>query len=460
MRVVPSVPLADPRPTSTRMRRGSCHRLLASAAVCAAAVLLLATLPAAAQSSGAGLPACDPDNGGLTLPDGFCALVVADGIRGARHVDVTDNGDIYVRSRGARGRGAVNTSGGVFALRDADGDGRAEVVEQFGDNHGTGLELRDGYLYFSTATEVFRYALGPGRLVPAEPPELMVSGFPMQRGHPDKPFAFDEDGNIYVNVGAPSNACQQQPRTAGSPGKQPCPELERQASVWRFDANRPGQTQADDGYQFVRGTRNILGIAWDPATRSLYAMQHGRDSLATLFGTYFDAAESAELPSEELLRLREGADFGWPYCYYDHFLGRRVLAPEYGGNGETAGDCGRYEQPLVAFPGHWGPHDLLFYTGGQFPARYRDGAFVVFHGSWNRAPMEQEGYQVAFAPRSGGEFTGAWETFADGFAAVSPLVSPRDAAHRPAGIAQGPDGSVYVTDDAGGRVWRIVYRGM
>ena len=448
MRVVPSVAVA---------RRGR------AAAICAAALLVLSGALSArigAQSSGSGLPACDPDNGGLTLPDGFCALVVADGLSSARHVDVAANGDIYVRSRGARGRGAVNTSGGVFALRDADGDGRAEVVEQFGDNYGTGLQLRDGHLYISTSTEVFRYALTPGQLVPAGPPELMVSEFPMQRGHRDKPFAFDDDGNIYVNVGAPSNACQQQRRTAGSPGRQPCPERERQASVWRFDADRPGQTQADDGYKFVLGTRNLLGIAWDPATRAVYAMQHGRDSLATLFGAYFDDAESAELPSEELFRLQEGADFGWPYCYYDHFLGRRVLAPEYGGDGEAEGDCGRYERPLVAFPGHWAPHDMMFYTGGQLPARYRDGAFVVFHGSWNRAPMEQQGYQVAFAPRRNGEFTGEWETFADGFAGVSPLVDPRDAAHRPAGIGQGPDGSVYVTDDAGGRVWRIVYRGM
>lgn len=447
MRIVPAVPIA---------LRGCC-----AAAAAVLLVFLSGPSPAAGggQSSADGLPACDPDDGGLALPDGFCALVVADGISGGRHIDVTDNGDIYVRSRGARGRGDDAAGSGVFALRDADGDGRAEVVEQFGDHFGTGLELRNGYLYVSTSTEVFRYALTPGRLVPAGQPELIVSGFPVQRGHPDKPFAFDEDGRIYVNVGAPSNACQQQARTAGSLGQQPCAQRERQASVWRFDADRAGQTQADDGYQFVRGTRNILGMAWDPATRALYAMQHGRDSLATLFGAYFDAAESAELPSEELFRLRDGADYGWPYCYHDHFLGRRVLAPEYGGDGEAAGDCGQYERPLVAFPGHWAPHDMLFYTGGQFPDRFRDGAFVAFHGSWNRAPLEQRGYQVAFAPRREGEFSGKWETFADGFAAVSPLVSPRDAAHRPAGIAQGPDGSVYVTDDVGGRVWRIVYRG-
>lgn len=443
MRLVPSRPLAFRARTA------------------AAALLLLAAAPSAAggQPSEGAAPACDPDNGGLTLPAGFCALVVADGLGSIRHIDVAANGDIYIRNRGVRSRAAGAGGDGIVALRDADGDGRAEVVERFGDHYGTGLELRGDYLYVSTSAEVLRYALTPGRLAPAGEPELMVSGFPMQRGHPDKAFAFDADGRIYVNVGAPSNACQQRARTAGSPGERPCSQRERQASVWRFDADRAGQTQADDGYRFALGARHILGIAWDPETRALYAMQHGRDSLATLFGAYFDDAESAELPSEELFRVREGADFGWPYCYYDHFLGRRVLAPEYGGDGEAEGDCGQYDRPLVAFPGHWGPHDLLFYTGGQLPARYRDGAFVVFHGSWNRAPLEQRGYQVAFAPRQGGEFTGEWETFADGFAAVSPLASPRDAAHRPAGIAQGPDGSIYVTDDAGGRVWRIVYRG-
>ena len=447
MRIVPSFPLAA---------RGCC------AAAAAIALLFLAgNAPAAGggQSSAAGVPACDPDDGGLVLPDGFCALVVADGLGRVRHIDVAANGDIYVRSRGVRGGGGGAMGDGVVALRDADGDGRAEVVERFGDHYGSGLQLRDGYLYVSTATEVFRYALTPGQLVPAGQPELIVSGFPIQRGHRDKAFAFDGNGRIYVNVGAPSNACQQQARTAGSRGEQPCRQRERQASVWRFDADRAGQTQADDGYQFVRGTRNILGIAWDPGSRALYAMQHGRDSLASLFGAYFDDAESAELPSEELFRLRDGADFGWPYCYYDHFLGRRVLAPEYGGDGEAEGDCGQYERPLVAFPGHWAPHDMLFYTGDQLPDRYRNGAFVVFHGSWNRAPLEQRGYQVAFAPRRDGEFSGEWETFADGFAAESPLVSPRDAAHRPAGIAEGPDGSVYVTDDVGGRVWRIIYRG-
>ena len=437
------------------------ERSVRAGAVAVAAVVGCLASPAAggAQPAGAGLPACDPDNGGLVLPDGFCALVVADGLGRVRHLDVTADGDIYVRNRGARGRATGDEDEGVIALRDADGDGRAEVIERFADHYGTGLQLHGGHLYVSTFEAILRYRLAPGRLLPAGPAETIASGFPLQRGHPDKPFAFDADGHLYVNVGAPSNNCQQRARTPGSPGLQPCPQRERQASVWRFDAGRPGQTQAADGYRFAIGTRNLLGIAWDRVSGAMYAMQHGRDSLARLFGAHYDDEESAELPSEELIRLRDGADFGWPYCYYDHLRDQRMLAPEYGGDGRDAGDCAQYERPLVTFPGHWAPHDLLFYTGEQFPARYADGAFVAFHGSFNRTPFEQGGYQVAFAPRANGGFSGEWETFADGFAGASPLMSSRDAAHRPAGIGQGPDGSLYVTDDAGGRVWRILYTG-
>ena len=136
-----------------------------------------------------------------------------------------------------------------------------------------------------------------------------------------------------------------------------------------------------------------------------------------------------------------------------------MLAPEYGGDGLEVGDCAQYSEPLVAFPGHWAPNDLLFYTGDQFPEQYRNGVFVVFHGSWNRAPLEQGGYQVAFAPRANDEFTDDWQTFADGFKGATRLMAPQDATHRRVGIAQGPDGSVFVTDDVGGRLWRILYTG-
>ena len=153
--------------------------------------------------------------------------------------------------------------GGVVALRDADGDGRAEVVQRFSDHYGTGLQLRGDYLYLSTTTEVYRYRMTPGELVPRGEAELIVSGFPEQRSHAEKTFAFDESDNLYVNVGAPSNVCMEN-RRPGSPGQEPCPQRVRQASVWRFDADSAGQTQESEGHQFVTGTRNIVAIAWDP----------------------------------------------------------------------------------------------------------------------------------------------------------------------------------------------------
>ena len=404
------------------------------------------------------LPACEPDNGGLMLPNGFCALIVANNIGRARHLDIASNGDIYVRGRGNRGRDNYDPDGGIIALRDTDGDGRAETMERFSDHYGTGLQLRGDHLYASTTTEVYRYPMTPGELLPTGDAELIVGWFPEQRGHSGKAFAFDDMGNIYVNVGALSNACMEQARTRGSMGQVPCEQLARQASVWQFDADTLGQTQKADGHQFARGTRNIVGIAWDSTSRAVYAVQHGRDALGSLWD--YSDEDNAEIPTEEFFRLPDGANFGWPYCYHDRFQAKRLLAPEYGGDGKEVGDCDKYDEPLVSFPAHWAPNDLLFYTGDQFPAWYQEGVFVVFHGSWNRAPLEQGGYQIVFAPRDGSTYTGNWETFADGFAVTSPLMQREEAIHRPVGIAQGPYGSVYVSDDVGGRIWRILYTGV
>ncbi len=401
---------------------------------------------------------CDPDNGGLTLPEGFCAKVVADNLGRVRHLDVAADGTLYVRNRGAQ-PDQEPPAGGIVALRDGDGDGRADIQEWFGDHFGTGLEIRGDDLYVSTDLAVLRYRLTPGQLVPEGEPELIVDGFPEQRSHAGKAFAFDDAGGLYVNVGAPSNACQETDRTEGSPGLRPCPLLEQQAGIWRFDAERAGQDQVVDGSRFITGTRNIVAVGWDPTSGGLHAAQHGRDQLAALYSQYFDDETSADQPSEEFMRLEEGGNFGWPYCYHDRVQGRKVLSPEYGGDGQEIGECGQYDLPLVAFPGHWAPNDLTFYTGDQFPQAYRNGAFIAFHGSWNRAPLPQGGYQVAFVPMAEGHPTGDYQTFADGFAGVAPLMDPQDAIHRPTGLAVGPDGSLYVSDDAGGRIWRIMYTG-
>ena len=368
-----------------------------SVSVAAGAFLLLfgcaADEPAGApeMEMASALPACEPDNGGLTLPAGFCALVVADNIGRARHLDVASNGDIYVRDRGNRGRDDYDPGGGIIALRDADGDGRAETMERFADHYGTGLQLRGDHLYTSTTTEVYRYPMTAGELLPTGDAELIVGGFPEQRGHSGKAFAFDDAGYVYVNVGAPSNACMEQARTRGSMGQAPCEQLVRQASVWRFDAATPGQTQEADGHQFVRGTRNIVGIAWDPASRAIYAVQHGRDALGSLWD--YGDEDNAEIPSEEFFRLRDGANFGWPYCYHDRFQGKRLLAPEYGGDGTEVGRLRRVRRAARGLPGSLGarrhPHSIPVTSSLHGIGRGCSSSFTAPGTAprWNRADI-------------------------------------------------------------------------
>ena len=421
-------------------------------AVCGA--LVVATLPVRAQS---GLPACAPDNGGITLPDGFCAMVVADDLGAARHLTVAPNGDLYVAIRNS-GLFGEDAQGGIIALRDTDGDGRADLQERFGRDGGTSIELHNGYLYFGRDTAIERYRMRPGSLVPHEPPEVLAT-LPNQQGHRAKGFAFDGAGGMFVNVGAPSNACQPSGRVLEEPGEDPCPLLERHGGVWKFDENAAGQTQ-ETGTRYATGMRQNFAMAWHPTAGELYLVQHGRDQLSSLWPDRFTDAQNAELPSEEFLRVEDGSNFGWPYCYHDWQQGKRVLSPEYGGDGHMVGRCDRYPLPLIGFPGHWAPNDLHFYTGDQFPAPYRGGAFIVFHGSWNRAPLAQGGYKVVFVPfTDGNPTTGDYQIFADGFAGQTPLMERDDATYRPAGVAQGPDGSLYIANDKTGRIWRVMYRG-
>lgn len=165
------------------------------------------------------------------------------------------------------------------------------------------------------------------------------------------------------------------------------------------------------------------------------------------------------LPAEEFIRITDGSHFGWPYCYYDQLQEKKVLAPEYGGDGEEVGRCEQYDDPIIGFPGHFAPNDLMFYEGDQFPDHYRNGAFIAFHGSTIRDPYPQAGYFVAFVPSEDGSPSNEWEVFANGFANVDPVVSTSDAEHRPAGLATGPDGSLYITEDNEGKIWRVEYIG-
>jgi glucose/arabinose dehydrogenase len=406
------------------------------------------------RGSDIALRQCERDNGGMTLPQGFCSAIFADGVGTARHLVVAGNGDVFVALDGPRG--------GVLALRDTNGDGRADVREMWGGPGGSGIALGDGMLYTSTASTVRRWRLPAGSLRPEGPPDTIVDAIP-RSGHASRSLALDGRGSLFVNVGSESNVCELQGARDARRGPDPCVELDYRAGIWRFDANGHSQRQMDCSSaagasceRFATGIRNAVGLTVSPVDGRLYATQHGRDALHQHWPQMYSEEQGAEKPSEILVRVERGDDFGWPYCYHDLELGRLVLAPEYGGDGRQAGRCAGKKEPLVAFPGHWAPNGLLFYTGTMFPPHYRNGAFVTFHGSWNRAPLPQAGYRVAFVPFERGEPAGPYETFADGL--QKPSWRP-GSDRRPVGLAQGPDGALFVTEDNGGRIWRVVFSG-
>lgn len=403
--------------------------------------LSLTTLTTAAWAQG---PVCATDNAGITVPDGFCVVVVADGLGRARHLAVASNGDVLVAVPG-------RDSGGVVLLRDTDGDGKADLRRWvISDRQAADVQLYTAsgrtWLYYAVNRGILRVPWRVGATTAQGAADTVVRGLVYQGQHGIKTFVIAPDGRLFVNVGAPSNSCQQQDRQKGSMGRDPCPLLDSAGGIWLFDANGSDQTSTPATH-YATGLRNTVAMAFRSANGELYGLMHGRDQLGALWG-YSDSA-SAEKPAEEFVEITKGMDNGWPYCYYDPALHEKVLAPEYGGDGTTVGRCADKASPLVAFPAHWAPDGLLFYTGTQFPAEYRGGAFVAFHGSWNRAPLPQQGYNLVFVEFAGDE-PGKWRVFADGF---------RDVRSRPVGVAQGPDGSIYVSDDASGRVYRILYRG-
>jgi len=400
----------------------------------------------------AAAPACDPDNGGITLPAGFCALVVADNLGVARHLAVAPNGDIYVALM-AEGK----KQGGVVALHDANGDGRFEVKETISDQNTTGIALHNGYLYIATPNSVLRYKMTAGQLKPAGAPETVVSGLPGVPQHGDKGIAFDGKGSLYVNVGAPSNACQSPDRRPKVVGQDPCPLLAKNGGIWKFDENKLGQKQAD-GVRYATGMRQMPAITWFDG--KLFVVMNNRDQLDVFWPEFFTARDNAERPAEPMYRIdKTGEDFGWPYCVFDYEQQKLILNPEYGGDGKKIGRCSGFSNPVASFPAHSAPVDVMFYSGSQFPAKYKGGAFIAFHGSWNRAPMPQDGYNVTFQPFSGTNPSGKFEIFASGFSGTSKLTNPNDAVARADGVAQAPDGSLYITDSQRGKVWRVMYHG-
>jgi glucose/arabinose dehydrogenase/mono/diheme cytochrome c family protein len=437
----------------------SCNKVGGAFSLVATALLLATAGPARAQTT-----ACPGDNGGITLSPGFCASVFADKLGHARHLVVASDGVVYVNTWSGRyyHNDTPPPGGFLIALQDTKGTGRADKTVRFGptaadgDHGGTGIALYHDHIYAETNDRIVRYARPTNGLAPTGAPETVVSGLPLTGDHPMHPFQIDAQGNLYVDLGSATNSCQSQNRMPNVPGIQPCTELETRGGTWRYDANKLDQ-HFSAAERFSTGLRNGEGISLDSAGR-IFATQHGRDQLSQNFPSLYNAVQGADEPAEELVQLQRGADFGWPECYYDYEQKKLVLAPEYGGDGgKTQGVCAQKQAPVAAFPGHWAPNDMLIYEGGAFPAGYKDGAFIAFHGSWNRAPEPQGGYNVVFQPMANGRASGPFVVFADGFAGA--FKDPGKAAHRPTGLAVGPDGALYIADDQGGRIWRVTFQG-
>ena len=422
---------------------------------------VLAVAPAALAVGHARADAGCPAGAGIALSPGFCATIFADTLGHARHMAVAPDGVVYVNTWSGRYYRGAGAPPGGFLIALQDNGGKAEVhrfgaTEAEGAHGGTGIAFYKDMVYAEESDKIIRYKLEPGQIVPTGKPETVLDGMPLSGDHPMHPFIIDAKGELFVDSGSATNSCQSENRQPNVPGNDPCRELAERAGTWKYSADKLGQhfTPAE---RYATGIRNGEGFGFDSSGR-FYATQHGRDQLFQNWSKFYDAKQSADLPAEELLLLTSGGDYGWPECYYDQNQKKLVLAPEYGGDGGKAvGVCASKLAPVAGFPGHWAPNDLLIYTGSQFPAPYHDGAFIAFHGSWNRAPLPQGGYNVVFQPLKDGKAAGDYVVFADGFAGAH--MEPGRAEFRPTGLAQGNDGSIYISDDTKGRIWHVSYTG-
>jgi glucose/arabinose dehydrogenase len=397
-----------------------------------AAALLLAVVAACNRSGPTTADGCDAT---IEVPDGFCATLVTDAVGRGRHIAVRSNGDIIVARLGSR-----RDSGGVSVIRGG-------TVESFGSTPVHGLAMAsDSTIYVSTRHEVLRYRFKGDSLAPRKGVDTIVAGLP-GGAVPSNTILLEADGSLLVGIPALRASCD---------ARRPCPDLATTAGIWRFDTGKRNQA-LKDGTRIATGLRAPIAMAINPRDTLIYVVTHGPDSLHER-RPEIDPVIAATHPGDEMIRISNfRADYGWPYCYYDVIAGVRVLSPEYGGDGKSVTGCDRLNRPLMSFPAHWEPMAMLFSRGNKLPGKYRSGAFVAFHGSSHRAPLPEDGYAVAFVPFVDGVPSMEFEVFADGFAGA--MKSATGARSRPSGLAQGPDGSLYVSDDKGGRIWRITYKG-
>jgi glucose/arabinose dehydrogenase len=398
----------------------------------------------------AAAPAFADEPDGLKLPPGFHADVVADKLGAIRHIAFRDNNEMYISTL----RAPTGFGGGIVAVH-LDAAHKADKTQSFGTvDGGTGIRIYHGMLYASTTSRVYRYKFHGKDLLPDPEPEIVVDGMPASR-NVVRGLAFDGKGNLYVSMGATgaANFCTNSPANAVPVGLKPCPILAERAGIWRFSATKLNQQFPKDGEQLATGIRDMAAVDWSPSDGALYAIMHGRDSMNKTFPKIVSAADDDNI-GDEMHKVTKGTDFGWPFTYYDGARNIRLVSPEYGGDGKTAAPTGVYSTPVQVFAsGRASPLDLTFYTGKSFPAEYRGGAFITRHGTGRHS-----GFDVVFIPFDKSGKAGEMKEFAEGFAGPSPANrDPAKAKYRPVGVAQAPNGDLYVSDSQAGRVWRIYY---
>ena len=356
----------------------------------------------------------EPSGIPITVPQGFTVNVFAKGLNNPRKLFVAPNGDVLLAESGP---------GVITLLRDADGDGKAEKISEFANNLAIpyGMALGEDALYVGAQDGISRFAYKPGDVKASGARTLITpkGAFGATGGHATRNVALSPDRKtIYAAIGSASNFSE---------------EAAPRATVQVFDLNANG-SQATNQRTFTSGTRNPVGLVVRPGTSDLYITVNERDTLGD------------ELVPDYFTKISDGAFFGWPYSY----IGKN---PQPGLEGKRPDLVAKAQVPEVLFRSHSAPLGFTFYDGKQFPADYRDGAFVALHGSWNAGAPR--GYMIAFVPFAGGKPSGAYTVFASGW-----LADDGKKMHgRPCDVAVAKDGSLLIADDGGDVVWRISYKG-
>jgi len=444
------------------VRTGCVARALRAGTRGAAAVLVALSLSACPQDPQDPGPEvavnCDADNGGLVLPEGFCARVVADYLGSVRHLVAVGPDRLYLTLRHRQ-----LELGGLLALGDTDRDGRFEQVAPFGgDTPGLGLAVHDTTLYFAGDDTLYRFRLPPAGagIAPLAAAEAWITGI----GQPGSArggngLAIDPAGGaVYLAVGTVSNACQPpgQERSPGVPGEYPCARREHEAGIWRIPTGAPAGALTQTGERVVSGWRFGVALGFDPHLNAMLTAGHGRDQLHDLWPAHFTPEEDARLPLEELHVVVSGADFGWPYCL--HSPQGPMRAPEYAAIGALDGYCEALPTPLASFPAHSSPNALVVGAGdSDWPGRYHDGVFVVLYGAYAES-LAAVGRRMVFLPRTAEGRLGEPEDFAR----LAPEPGTQGGGlgrYRLSGLARAPDGSLYLADSTQGRIWSIHWVG-